>query len=155
MLVLLPGCNICLPGDLKSNRKLHGVLDLSSCEQKTDVVHICTAERRYQDKTGKETFRKHSVKGFSLYLHFLFHCLWALGEGFVLWAPNPPPWHLSHSHDLQKELDFSWLLGFGSFQFLLGDNFWKRVENLWGFHNNEKEKKKNSTKFFKKEEMEL
>lgn len=74
MLLLLPGCNICPPGDLKNNRKFHGVLDLSSCEQKTDVVHICTDKGRYQDKTGEEPFREHSLQSFSLHF-FLFHCL--------------------------------------------------------------------------------
>lgn len=36
--------------------------------------------------------------------------------------------------------DFSCLLDFGAFQFLLGDYFWKHLENFGGFRNDVKGK---------------
>lgn len=54
--------------DLKSSKKFHGVLDHPFCEQKTDVVNICTDKGRYKDKIRKEPLRGCSLKGFSLFL---------------------------------------------------------------------------------------
>lgn len=53
-------------------------LEFTSWEQKTDVVKTCTDEGSYQDKIRMQSFRGHTLKGFSLY--FSFQALQALGK---------------------------------------------------------------------------
>lgn len=53
-------------------------LEFTSWEQKTDVVKTCTDEGSYQDKIRTQSFRGHTLKGFSLY--FSFQALQALGK---------------------------------------------------------------------------
>lgn len=53
-------------------------LEFTSWEQKTDVVKTCTDEGSYQDKIRTQSFRGHTLKGFSLY--FPFQALQALGK---------------------------------------------------------------------------
>lgn len=81
MFLLLPGCTIyeCLPRDVKSNRKFHGNRKfLGIYFLGADVVKTCTDEGSYQDKIRTQSFRGHTLKGFSLY--FSFQALQALGK---------------------------------------------------------------------------
>lgn len=54
------------------------LLEFISWEQKTGIIKTCSDEGCYQDKIRTQSFRGHTLKGFSVY--FFFQALWALGK---------------------------------------------------------------------------